>query len=457
MNVLRAFFDRPILVVFLLGIASGFPKGMIVSTLSAWLTDEGLSRTSLGLFGLVSLPYALNFLWAPLVDGFKLGRFGALLGKRRAWILITQILLILLLLLLSTFTPSETLVAVGAVCLTIAFVSATQDIAIDAIRIESVPKEQQGAAASAGVVGWLLGNLFIAGISLWLTDFLSSWNQIYLVMTSAMLFGIAGALLAKEPEHTPRQPTDPGATTRQRITGWVQQSVTAPFVEFFQRNGTHIAIVLLGFIFLFKIGEAFLGSMSIRFYNEIGYQWSEVFAYVKTGGMVALALGSFLGGAVSIKLGASRGLLLAGIAMALTNLLYAWLAHIGRTDTVTIDLNLLGLVQIQNLALDVPLLTCVVLDNFTAGISTIAFVTYISDLCNRQFTATQYALLASLGNLGRTTLAAGSGWLVDLLGGRWELFFLITALMAVPGLAILVWMMRQGMRPETESNPTPAS
>ena len=146
--------------------------------------------------------------------------------------------------------------------------------------------------------------------------------------------------------------------------------------------------------------------------------------------MVALGVGSFLGGAISIKLGASRGLLVAGIAMALTNLLYAWLAVTGRNDTV--------------------LLTCVILDNFTGGVSTIAFVTYISDLCNRQFTATQYALLASLGNLGRTTLAAGSGWMVDLLGGRWEVFFILTALMAIPGLLILLWLIRHGARPETQ-------
>ncbi|WP_416391147.1 MFS transporter [Alloalcanivorax xenomutans] len=430
MKLENAFFDRRILVIFLLGIASGFPKGMIVSTLSAWLTDEGLSRTSLGLFGLVSLPYALNFLWAPLVDSFRLGPLGRALGKRRAWILLSQVALVGLLMLLSLFTPSKELLAVGVICLIIAFVSATQDIAIDALRIESVPVDQQGAAASAGVVGWLLGNLLIAGIALWLTAWLDSWNQIYLVMSSAMLFGVAGCLLAREPEDRVRVSGRPDAPPGERMARWLQSAVFAPFIEFFRRNGPQMAAVLLGFIFLFKIGEAFLGTMSIRFYNEIGYEWAEVFAYVKTAGMVALGVGSFLGGAISIKLGASRGLLVAGIAMALTNLLYAWLAVTGRNDTV--------------------LLTCVILDNFTGGVSTIAFVTYISDLCNRQFTATQYALLASLGNLGRTTLAAGSGWMVDLLGGRWEVFFILTALMAIPGLLILLWLIRHGARPETQ-------
>ncbi|EKF74231.1 AmpG protein [Alcanivorax hongdengensis A-11-3] len=448
MKVFRAFIDRPILVIFLLGIASGFPKGMIVSTLSAWLTDEGLSRTSLGLFGLVSLPYAVNFLWAPLVDSFKLGPLGSLLGKRRAWILLTQLLLLGLLFLLGTFDPGKQLFAVALVCVTIAFVSATQDIAIDAIRIESVPVDQQGAAASAGVVGWLLGNLFIAGISLWLTDVLDSWQQIYMVMSFAMLLGIGGTLLAREPQHKAVPAHAPDTPRLRRMELWLERSVLAPFVEFFRRNGAGMALTLLAFIFLFKIGEAFLGSMSIRFYNEIGYEWKEVFAYVKSGGMIALGLGSFLGGAVSIKLGASRGLLLAGIAMALTNLLYAWLAHIGRTDTVVLNIPLL---HIQQLALDMPLMTCVILDNFTAGISTIAFVTYISDLCDRQFTATQYALLASLGNLGRTTLASGSGALVDFLGGRWELFFILTAIMAIPGLLILIWLMRRGLRPEGAS------
>ena len=421
MNAISVFFDRRILVILLLGISSGFPKGMIVSSLIAWLTDEGLSRTDVALFGLVSLPYAFNFLWAPLVDKMPLPWLGKALGRRRSWILLSQLLLFGLIMLLAGVDASSNLPTIALVCVIIAFVSATQDVAIDAYRIESVERKIQGAAASTSVVGWLLGNMPLAGVALFLTQYDLSWNQIYWFMSFGMLIGVVTILFAKEPQLPDSSDDNLSATpSKFDLKAWFIDAAVNPFVEFFSRNGMQLAGAILIFIFSFKLGEAFLGSMSIRFYNEVGFSWSEVFAYVKSVGMVALAAGSLIGGAISIKLGSTKGLFLSGLAMALTNLLYAYLAAVGKVESV--------------------LVLCVVLDNFTGGMSTVAFVTYLSKLCNVKYTATQYALFASLGNFSRTTLAAGSGYMVDQLGGNWSIFFILTALMAIPGLALLLWV-----------------
>lgn len=431
MNAIRVFFDRRILVILLLGISSGFPKGMIVSSLIAWLTDEGLSRTDVALFGLVSLPYAFNFLWAPLVDKMPLPWLSRVLGRRRSWILLSQVLLFALIMLLAGVDASTDLPTIALLCLIIAFVSATQDVAIDAYRIESVEKSIQGAAASTSVVGWLLGNMPLAGVALFLTQFDLSWNQIYWFMSFGMLIGVVTILLAKEPkgpEEDEETETSDGSKPVD-IKAWFIDAAVNPFVEFFSRNGAQLAGAILIFIFSFKLGEAFLGSMSIRFYNEVGFTWSEVFAYVKSVGMISLAAGSLIGGAISIKLGSTKGLFLSGLAMALTNLLYAYLAVVGKVESV--------------------LVLCVVLDNFTGGMSTVAFVTYLSKLCNVKYTATQYALFASLGNFSRTTLAAGSGFMVDKLGGNWSIFFVLTALMAIPGLALLLWVSKHDKVNET--------
>lgn len=423
----KVFLQPKILVIFLLGISSGFPKGMIVSNLIAWLSDEGLSRTDVGLFALVSLPYAINFLWAPVIDKARLPFLTDALGPRRAWMVVTQVLLIGLLILLSMQSAQTQLFEIAVLCVAIAFVSATQDIAIDAFRIESVPKKQQGAAASSSVVGWLLGNMPVAGIALLMTAYMDDWNQVYLVMSVGMCVGLVATFLATEPEH-PDHAVGEGPSGEGSFARWIREAVLSPFVEFFKRNTASIATLLLLFIFTFKLGEAFLGSMSIRFYKEIGFTWPEVFSYVKSVGMISLGVGSFLGGAICVRLGASRGLLVSGVAMALTNFLYAYLAHVGRDESV--------------------LIACVVFDNFTSGISLVAFVTYLSGLCNVKYTATQYALLASLGNLGRTTLSAGSGWLVDKLGGNWTLFFILTVLMALPGLMMLLWLIHKGIEPD---------
>ncbi|RDV27959.1 MFS transporter [Alteromonas aestuariivivens] len=430
LQALSSFKDRRLISVFLFGISSGFPWVMIGSVLSAWLKDEGLSRSAIGLFGAIFAVYSINFLWSPLLDRIRL----PFLGQRRGWIFVLQICIAACCVVMSTLSATDNLYAIAVVGLCVALCSATQDIAIDAYRIDIIQANEQdvmSAGSSMATAGWWTGYGGMGAIPFFLAD-LSGWYwpHIYLLLAAMMGALVLATLLAKEPEvdrahihqaaieryqHALSHNPSPGWPAR--LSSWILVTLFEPFREFFQRNGLRLALSVLLFIFLFKIGEAFLGRMSIVFYKEIGFSNSEIGTLSKLLNWWVTIVFSIIGGLVNIRYGIYRGLMIAGVAMASSNLMFAWMAEAGPDKWL--------------------FAATVIVDGFTAAWSTVAMVAFISLLCNRAFSATQYALMASLSVAGRTLLASGSGFIVDGLGGNWSLFFILTALMVLPSLLFL--------------------
>ena len=399
--------------IFLFGMASGLPSSLVFATLSIWLREEGVSRTSIGLFGIVATPYAINFLWAPLVDRLRLpGLYGAL-GQRRSWILACQILLVPAVLLMGLQDPSRSAAALAAFALALSIFSATQDVAIDAYRVEILDIEEYGAGAAVSIYGWYTG-AFLTGAGALYVASGGGWALAYGASAGVIGLVALAVLFAREPEHPPEQ-SAPAAG----VGDWLRRAAVAPLTDFFSRLGWLAALVLAVIVF-YKFGDAMLGRMAGVFYVDLGFSKVEIANYTKTVGLVATLLGVALGGWVTIRVGIMRALFLGAFLMMITNLAFALLALYGK------DFSLLAAV--------------VFFDNLTGGMATTAFVAYLSGLCNVAFTATQYALLASLGNFARIQLGAVSGWAVDALGGDWTLFFVLVAGVSVPAIALL-WLL----------------
>jgi len=420
LNALKTFNDKRYLSIFLFGISSGFPWIMIGSVLSAWLKDEGLSRSAIGLFGIIFATYSFNFLWSPLVDKIK----PPLLGQRRGWIFAMQGCVVLLCLVMSQLTTDQDLFYVALVGLLIAIASATQDIAIDGFRIDCIAqddKDGMSAASSVATAGWWTGYGGLGAIPFFLADMTSwTWPNIYLLLGALMALLMCATCFANEPQ-IDRDALLEKITAKNEnqspVFHWIQSTLITPFAEFFNRNGVKLAASFLLFIFLFKIGEAFLGRMSIVFYKEIGFSNSDIATYSKLLNWWVTIVFSLLGGLVNIRYGIYRGLMIAGVAMAASNLLFALIAQTGPSTSL--------------------LAITVIVDGFTGAWSTVAMVAFISLLCNRAFSATQYALMASLSVAGRTLVASSSGFVVDSLEGNWSLFFILTAVMVIPSLCFL--------------------
>ena len=420
LNALKTFNDKRYLSIFLFGISSGFPWIMISSVLSAWLQDEGLSRSAIGLFGIIFATYSFNFLWSPLVDKIK----PPLLGQRRGWIFAMQGCVVLLCLVMSQLTADQDLFYVALIGLLIAIASATQDIAIDGFRIDCIAqddKDGMSAASSVATAGWWTGYGGLGAIPFFLADMTSwTWPNIYLLLGALMALLMCATCLANEPQidrEALLEKITAKDTKQSPVFHWIQTTLVTPFAEFFNRNGVKLAASFLLFIFLFKIGEAFLGRMSIVFYKEIGFSNSDIATYSKLLNWWVTIVFSLLGGLVNIRYGIYRGLMIAGVAMAASNLLFALIAQTGPSTSL--------------------LAITVIVDGFTGAWSTVAMVAFISLLCNRAFSATQYALMASLSVAGRTLVASSSGFVVDSLEGNWSLFFILTAVMVIPSLCFL--------------------
>lgn len=420
LNALKTFNDKRYLSIFLFGISSGFPWIMIGSVLSAWLKDEGLSRSAIGLFGIIFATYSFNFLWSPLVDKIK----PPLLGQRRGWIFAMQCCVVLLCLVMSQLTADQDLFYVALIGLLIAIASATQDIAIDGFRIDCIAqddKDGMSAASSVATAGWWTGYGGLGAIPFFLADMTSwTWPNIYLLLGALMALLMCATYLANEPQidrEALLEKITAKDTKQSPVFHWIQTTLVTPFAEFFNRNGVKLAASFLLFIFLFKIGEAFLGRMSIVFYKEIGFSNSDIATYSKLLNWWVTIVFSLLGGLVNIRYGIYRGLMIAGVAMAASNLLFALIAQTGPSTSL--------------------LAITVIVDGFTGAWSTVAMVAFISLLCNRAFSATQYALMASLSVAGRTLVASSSGFVVDSLEGNWSLFFILTAVMVIPSLCFL--------------------
>lgn len=445
LSTLRAFRDRRLLSIFLFGIASGFPWVMIGSVLSAWLKDEGLSRSAIGLFGAIFAVYSVNFLWSPLLDRIR----PLWLGQRRGWISLMQAGIALCCLVMSQLSAQGALFYLALTGLLIAICSATQDIAIDAYRIDVIQeheKDKLSAASSLATAGWWTGYGGLGAIPFFLADSANwYWPEIYLVLAGIMLLLVLATLLAKEPDidrelaHKEAMQRyehvlgDNGDKAVKRISAWLMVTLVEPFRDFFTRNGVRIALSMLLFIFLFKIGEAFLGRMSIVFYKEIGFSNTDIGTLSKLLNWWVTIVFSLIGGMVNIRYGIYRGLMIAGIAMAASNLMFAVMAQAGPDRLL--------------------FAATVVIDGFTAAWSAVAMVAFISLLCNRAFSASQYALMASLSVAGRTLLASGSGFIVDGLAGNWSAFFILTALMVIPSLLFLRSIRHHVIRLEQVNTP----
>lgn len=433
---LGIFLEKRMLKIFLLGIISGFPWVLIGSSLSLWLKEEGLSRSTIGWAGLIFTVYAINYLWAPLVDKIKVPLLSDRIGHRKSWIFLMQALIGVCLLFWSFIDPIQNLFLVVLIGLMISIFSSTQDISIDALRIEQIgidEKNVMAAGASIAVIGWWTGFKLGGFFSLILSDFFDKYGfENYWQMTFICLFFILVILnyfllkinekkyLKKEKSNSEKKFERLNFEIPKRITNslsWIFSTIIDPIYDFFKKNGVAISIGILSFIFLFKIGEAFLGRMSVIFYKEIGFSKSDIGVYSKALGWITTIFFTFLGGIFTIKIGLIRSVFIAGIFMALTNILFSILFWSGKSYLI--------------------FTLAVILDDIAAAFATVAFVAFISILVNRKYTATQYALLASIGTIGRTTLASSSGSLVDFLNGDWGIFFIFTALMVIPSLVIL--------------------
>ena len=439
------YFDKRMLKILLLGAISGFPWVLIGSSLSLWLKEDGLSRSTIGWAGLIFGVYAFNYLWAPLIDRIQIPFLTKKIGHRRGWIVLMQVTILFSLVLWSITSPTENLNFVITIGLIIAIASATQDITVDALRIEQI-SENEGKSMAAGaamaVVGWWSGYKLGGVLSLFSAEFLQNrgvenyWQITFLILGILIILMNIGLMFINEIDVTNRQSKQKendkffsdqlgNENLLKKFLTWIGGTIGSPIISFFKKNGFSIAVGILSFVFLFKVGEAFLGRMSIIFYKEIGFSKSDIAIYSKTLGWITTVIFTLLGGLFVIRSGVLKAMFLAGIIMASTNLLFSVLAWNEKSEIL--------------------FAIAVVFDDIAAAFATVAFVAFISLLVDRTYTATQYALLASIGTAGRTTLASSSGALVDWLNGDWGTFFILTALMVIPSLIIL-WIMRNKLQ-----------
>ena len=436
-NSFAVYFDRRMIKILLLGAISGFPWVIIGSSLSLWLKEDGLSRSTIGWAGLIFAVYAFNYLWAPIIDRVRIPLLTNKFGHRRSWIIVMQTIILFSLISWSLINPTANLALVISIGLIIAIASATQDITLDALRIEQIG-EHEGKSMQAGaamaVVGWWTGYKLGGVVSLntaeffQLAGFENYWQITFLVLGILIIICNIGLMFVNETNTFDREANQKQAekiiagklgssNIITKIIAWLTGTIIGPVISFFKKNGFNIAIAILGFVFLFKIGEAFLGRMSVIFYKEIGFTKSDIALYSKGLGWITTVIFTLLGGLFAIRSGVITAMFVSGILMASTNLLFSLLAWSGKSELL--------------------FAIAVIFDDMAAAFATVAFVAFISMLVDRTYTATQYALLASIGTAGRTTLAASSGALVDWLNGDWGIFFIITAVMVIPSLIFL--------------------
>jgi len=384
------------LVSFVMGFASGLPLLLTISVLQAWMKDEGVDLSVIGLMALVGLPYTLKFLWAPLFDRFTL----PFLGRRKGWLLVAQITLMLSIVGLGFTNPSNNPWLVAFAAFLVTFFSASQDIVIDAYRREDLADEELGLGSSLYVNGYRLAMLLASGGGLILAD-VTSFRLVYLTMASCMSVGVIATLLTPEPEVPAGSPKS------------LKEAVVDPFKEYFSRTG---ALWILAFILFYKIGDTMASAMTIPFYLDIGFSKTEIGAVVKLFGFWATIAGSLAGGIFILQCGINRSLWVFGFLQAISTAGFAVLFYIGHS---------------------IPALAAVVaFENFSAGLGTSAFVAFMASLTNKKFTATQYALLSSLMGVPRVFASAPTGFMVEAMG--WSGFFIFCALIAIPGMLLLL-------------------
>lgn len=409
------YLERRLIIIFFMGFVSGLPFLLSGATLAIWLTEAGVSLTAIGLFALVGTPYTIKFLWAPLIDRVRLPVLSSFVGRRRSWMLIIQLGLMGSMIAVGLSKPQSAPGMTAFFALALAFFSASQDIVIDAYRIEILDEDQQGLGAAMTQAGYRFGVLASGAGALYLAS-LIDWSTVYGIMAALVLVGFIAALAAPIPA------TD-AATNATVLTerSWFRRTVAGPFVEFYQRNNPGVALVILAFILLYKFGDAFAGVMANPFYIKVGFTKMEIASVSKIFGVFATLLGVFAGGIVVKHHGVLNSLLYCGILQMLSNLMFAAQAKIGPDITF--------------------LILTIGIENLSGGMGSAAFVAYLSMLCNTAYTGTQYALFTSFMAFGRTWLSASSGWIADQTG--WVTFFVISTLAAVPGLLLLLGMLKR--------------
>ena len=396
----KGFWDKlinvKILVSFIMGFSSGLPLPLTLSTMQAWLKDSGVSNTKIGLFALIGIPYTLKFVWAPLFDRFSF----KLMGRRRTWLLIIQIALATCIILMGMVGPHKNLTLFSLFALGITFFSASQDTVIDAYRREDLSNEQLGLGSSMAVNGYRVGMLVAGAGSLLLAD-MFSWSYVYIVMAACMGVGIMTTIFVPEPDMHSAAPKT------------LSEAVVGPLKDYFTRDG---AILLLLFIFLYKVGDQMASTMTMPLYLDLGFSKTEIGAIVKVFGFWATIGGGVLGGALMIKLGIFRSLFLFGILQMVSTAGFAFLNILGKSYWL--------------------LTSVIAFENLTGGMGTAAYVAFMASITNKKYTATQYALLSSLMGIPRVFAAAPTGWMTDTFG--YTTFFVICTLVAIPGIILLV-------------------
>ena len=398
-NLIKYLANRRIGTIAFLGFASGLPLALTGGTLQAWMAVEGVDLKTIGIFSLVGLPYALKFFWAPLLDRYAL----PFLGRRRGWIIASQGFLIGLIVILSFCSPKNTPLLVALICLMLTFTSASQDIVIDAYRADVLREKERGLGAAVSVTGYRIAMLVSGALALILAGSLG-WHMTYLLMGGLMLVGMTATFFGPEPEEI----INPPKTLRDAISG--------PLKEFFNRPACWSFLAL---IILYKIGDAFAGSLTTAFLiRGPGFSIEEVGIINKGLGLAATIFGALYGGLMLARLGLYKSLMAFGILQAISNLSFMWLAYVGKVYSVMV--------------------VAVAFENLAGGMGTAAFVAFLMTLCDRRYTATQFALLSALASVGRIFVGPPSGFLAEELG--WVIFFFITFLAALPGLALLYRM-----------------
>ncbi|MGO9357648.1 MAG: AmpG family muropeptide MFS transporter [Xanthobacteraceae bacterium] len=424
-ETLAVYLQPRVLIVMFLGFASGLPLALSGSTLQVWMREAGVDLKTIGLFALVGTPYTLKFIWAPLVDALHVPLLTRWLGRRRGWLVFSQLLLIAAVLLLALADPARSPLFVAFAALLVAMASATQDIVVDAFRVESLPESEQAAGMAAYVAAYRVGMLVSTAGALVVVSalqttglaVLAAWSGGYMIMAAMVLVGTATAVIATEPAQSARaEAVMGGASALIRVLA----AARGAFVDFLTLRD---ALAVLAFVVLFKFTDAFSGTMTAPFVIDLGFSKTDYAAIVKGVGFAATLAGGFAGGFVARAFSLPASLWIGGALQAVANLTFSWLALVG----------------VNHYAL--ALAICA--ENFTSAIGTVIFVAYLSALCTSPLhTATQYALLTALAAVGRTYLSAGAGYVATATG--WPLFFVICVIVAAPSLVVLAWLQRRG-------------
>jgi PAT family beta-lactamase induction signal transducer AmpG len=423
-NTFAVYLQRRVLIVMFLGFSSGLPLALSGSTLLVWMREAGINLGTIGLFALVGTPYTIKFLWAPLIDALDVPVLSRRFGRRRGWLLLSQFLLIAAIVLLGACDPavSPLFVAIGA--LLVATASATQDIVVDAFRVESLDESEQAAGMASYVAAYRIGMLASTAGALFLVSalqgsglsFHGAWTAGYALMAALVLIGIATTLVATEPE---KSKAADAAHARENSLQRVTEAAVGAFSEFLTRD---MAFVALTFVILYKFTDALSGAMTAPFVIDLGFSRNEYAAIIKGVGLAATLIGGFAGGFLARAYSLPMSLLIGGLLQGAANLTFSWQAVVGH---------------------DIAWLTvAIITENFTSAIGTVVFVAYLSALCrNPLHTATQYALLTALAAVGRTYLSSGAGFIAAAAGWAW--FFVICAFAGAPALVLLAWLQKR--------------